>query len=350
MAVKRLPFHSLVALVLLLVPAYAPGQTPLAGTPDYPTPRMAPDRPVIGAPAAEAQVFSTDFVEWDKNQQSGKGQAEGDPPDLTLWNFFSAGWDEEFTRRESEGRAPDLALLRVQTNFMEREFRTNYFFQNNIHSKTNKNLTDLDAFLAYAFNRRFMLEVFANYQWLDTRTGHDLDGAAARLVGRVQLISTADSSYTFNFQVTAPNRGTGEHQTTFSYGMAGFEDLTKLGLYRVGLYGSFLFDSFAGPHAPGARLNDVQYDITIAKTWTDPRTPLIGNFTTFVENFAQTDLDGNNSGHTLVTITPGIRFNLGKLPGIKLGLDNWLMGGVDIPVSGPKPWDATYRFTYIKNF
>jgi hypothetical protein len=28
----------------------------------------------------------------------------------------------------------------------------------------------------------------------------------------------------------------------------------------------------------------------------------------------------------------------------------WLLWGVEIPVAGPKPWDAIYRFTYIKNF
>jgi hypothetical protein len=50
-----------------------------------------------------------------------------------------------------------------------------------------------------------------------------------------------------------------------------------------------------------------------------------------------------------VEVTPGIRFNLGKINGINLGLDNWLMAGVDIPNAGPKPWDAIYRFTYIKN-
>jgi hypothetical protein len=38
------------------------------------------------------------------------------------------------------------------------------------------------------------------------------------------------------------------------------------------------------------------------------------------------------------------------MPGVKFGIDNWLMFGVDVPVSGPRPWDATFRFTYIKNF
>ncbi len=280
-----------------------------------------------------------------------EGKEEQPPGELGLWNFFSAGWDEEFTRRKSEDRAPDLALLRVQTNFMEREVRLNYFYESGIRSKTQARIDNLDYFIAYAFNRRFMLEVLGNEQWVDNR-GKTVDtyGAAPRLIGRLQLISTEDHSYSTNFQVISPNPSIGSHQTTFSYGLAGFEDLTRFGLYRVGLYGSALFDSFDGPHARGARLNDVQYDFTIAKTLTRPDTPLIGNFTIFVENFAQTDLDGSNSGHTLVSLTPGVRFNLGKLPGIKLGLDNWLMFGTDIPVCGPRPWDAIYRFTYIKNF
>jgi hypothetical protein len=331
------------AAVLLILVAAVPWTDARAQSPspsptilDYSTPRDPNTQSVLSDAACAG----------------GEGHASSSdtPQDLTLRNFFSAGWDEEFTRRESEGRAPDLALLRVQTNFMERELRVNYFFQNNIHIANRENLNNLDAFLAYAFNRRFMLEVFGNYQWLDTRKGPDEDGATARLVGRVQLISTEDSSYSFNFQTIAPDRGIGEKQTTFSYGLAGFEDLTRVGLYRVGLYGSFLFDTLAGPHAKGAALDDVQYDITLAKTLTDPKTPFIGNFTLFVENFAQTILDGEHAGRTNFTITPGVRFNLGKLPGIVLGLDNWLMAGVDIPLAGPKPWDATYRFTYIKNF
>ena len=275
-----------------------------------------------------------------------------EPQDLTLWNFFSAGWNEDFTRRDSEGRAPDLALLRVQTNFMEREVRINYSYENNVTSKKTANINDLDYFIAYGFNRRFMLEVFGNEQWLEDRgTTANQSGPAPQFVGRVQLISTANDSYTFNFRVVSPDPAIGSDQTTLSYGFAAFEDLTHyLGLYRVGLYYSALFDSYVGPHEAGSRLNDVQYDVTVAKTLTPGKTPLIGDFTLFVETFAQTDLDGDNAGHTVVTVTPGVRFNLGKLPGIKFGIDNWVMVGVDIPVSGPTPYGAIYRFTYIKNF
>jgi hypothetical protein len=283
----------------------------------------------------------------------GKGHhREDDPPDLTLWNLFTAGWNEEFTRRSSEDRAPDLALLRVQTNFMEREFRVNYASESNVRSKTQKSIDNLDYLVAYAFNRRFMLEVLGNEEWIDGRgKSPDSSGPTARFIGRVQLVSSADTSISFNFQDIAPDNSLGQHQTTLSYGLAGFEDLTHtLGLYRVGLYYSVFFDSLVGPHAVGAKQDDVQYDVTIAKTFTAPDTPFIGNFTLFAETFAQTDLDGTRSGTTLVTLTPGVRFNLGKLKGLNFGIDNWIMGGVDIPVSGPKPYDAIYRLTYIKNF
>jgi hypothetical protein len=272
--------------------------------------------------------------------------------DLTLGNFFSAGWDDEFSRRVRPTGTPDYALLRVQTNFMEREFRVNYFYENNLHSKTRENLTNLDVFIAYAFNRRVMIEVLGNYEWVDGRgKSPDTDGGDPQLIGRVQLIDTLTSSYSFNFRAIAPNRGLGEKQTTFSYGLAGFEDLSaRFNVNRVGLYYSFLFDTFAGPGEKGVRRNDVGYDITIAKTLTDPDFPIFGSFTVFVENFAQTDLDGDNSGHTNFTITPGVRFNLGKVAGVKLGLDNWILAGVDIPLAGPHPWDALYRVSYIKNF
>jgi hypothetical protein len=113
--------------------------------------------------------------------------------------------------------------------------------------------------------------------------------------------------------------------------------------------GDKFFSPFNKPPATFVR-NDVQYDLTIAKTLTPPDTPLIGNFTLFVENFAQTNLDGNHPSTTQVTITPGVRFNLGKLKCNNIGIDNWLLFGVDIPLAGPRAEDAIYRFTYIKNF
>jgi len=239
----------------------------------------------------------------------------------------------------------------VLTNFMEREFRVNNTYQQNINSKTKEYLNSTDAFIAYAFNRRFMIEVLGNYQWLGERKEPDLDGGAPQIIGRVQLVDTDPSSYSFNFKIQAPDRSIGETQTTFNYGLAGFNDLAYfLNLNKTGLYYSFSFDSYAGNHEPGAKLNDVNYAISIARTLLPQETPLLGGFTVFLENYGQTDLNGSESGHTVITLTPGVRFNLGKSDRVLFGKDNWLLFGADIPVTGPHPYDVGWRFSYIKNF
>lgn len=271
--------------------------------------------------------------------------------DLTIWNFFSAGWDDPWAKRERETGTPDFALLRVQTNFMEREFRANAFGEENVNSPKTKNLTDVDDLIAWSFNRRFMIEVTDAYEWIDPRTGDRDGGGLPGMAARFQLVDTESSSYSLNFKAQAANQELGITQTTLSYGIAGFEDLAYyFNLNRVGLYYSFLFDSYSGTAAVGTKTSDVQYDVTVAKTITSPDIPLIGSLTGFVENFAQTDLDGSHNGRTIVSITPGVRFNLGQFDCLKMGSGNWILLGVDLPVSDYRPWDEIYRLTYIKNF
>lgn len=273
------------------------------------------------------------------------------PADLTLGNFFSAGWEDDWQKRQRPTGTPDMALLRVGTNFMEREFRANYFMQQNPGTSDTRALVDFDAFVAWSFNRRFMVETVGIYQWDDPRTGSGKNGGAPAIVGRFQLIDTETSSYAFQLKVTAPNEGLGSSQTTFGYSVAGFEDLGYwLGLDRTGLYYSVLLNNFDGPGAAGAKRNDCAYDVSVARTITDKETPLLGSLTLFVENFAVTDLDGGHAGRTLVSITPGVRFNLGRCERANIGLDNCIVLGVDIPVSTFQPWDVIYRFSYIKNF
>jgi len=233
-------------------------------------------------------------------------RAQGTPAqnlsDLTLSNFFTAGWDQDWAHRSNPDGAPDMALLRVSTNFLEREFRTDFFTQQDVNSPKNRDVNLADALVAYGLDRRFMLSVTSNYQWINSRVNNDVNASSTALGARFQLIDIPGSSYALNLKVTSPAKAVSNDLSTIAYGLAGWEDLTPYGLKRVGLYFSVQGDNYVGPHIPGAKDVDVACDVTLAKTWTAP-TGTLQNFTTFAELYGTTDLDGATSGKTVVTAT-----------------------------------------------
>ena len=68
----------------------------------------------------------------------------------------------------------------------------------------------------------------------------------------------------------------------------------------------------------------------------------LGNFSTFVEAYAKTDLDGPHPGKTSVTLTPGLRCTIAH--------HHVVMLGVDLPLTHPRTFDETFRLTYIYSF
>lgn len=273
--------------------------------------------------------------------ETGGASVETRTP-LTLGNLFSEGWDQPWSHVSDPDAAPDMALLRVQTNFLEREFRFDFYSQQNPHNLAKRDVEFVDGLVAYSFNRRIMIEAVGNYEWDDYRVGRDRNGGDGAFLGRLQLVDVPGASYAFSLRVTPPNDGIGGEQTNASFALAGWHDLTPLGLPRVGLYFHVQEETYIGPGVKGAKRNDMTYDISLAKTWVKPGVPVVGNFTTFVEGYGTTNLDGDKWGSTMVTITPGFRTTLWH--------NNVLMGGVDIPVTGPRPFDAIFRLTYIINF
>jgi len=337
---KATAFRFILTLSLLVISRGAPGQPPTSTEDSTPPSQAQPSAP------SEETAVSPSLAD------PSVVLRQQPLTDLTLDNFFSAGWNDDFARRSRATGTPDLTLLRVQPNLLLRLFRGNFFEETNITSAARRDLTNFDGFIDWGFNRRVMLEVNDVYQWVNARTGHPTaSGGAPGMLGRIQLVDTESSSYCFNFKAVAPNTPLGTTQTTLSYGLAGFEDLAYwFNLNRVGLYYSLTFDSYAGPAAAGTKNDDVQYCVSVAKTITDPEISSSANLTLFVENFAQTDLDGAEAGRTLATITPGLRINFGTCDRIKMGSLNSVIFGTDIPVSEYRPWGAIYRFTYIKSF
>jgi len=275
--------------------------------------------------------------------------APAQPSNLTLFNFFTEGWGEQWTHRETPGGAPDMALLHVQTNFLEREFRFDYYGQHNLSNDSTRTVQFGDALIAYGLDRRFMLEVVGNYAWKNAAPGGtSSDGSSGALVGRVQLVDVPGSSYALNFRVTSPNEGIvpsgvqNNKDTTLFPALAGWQDLTSCGLKRVGLYFSLGEEEYVGPTKAGQKHRDLVYDLSLAKTWTEPTVKCFGNFTTFVEFYNTTNLDGLETGANAANVTPGFR--------VTLFPKNVLMGGIDLPLNTPHDFNETYRLTYIINF
>jgi len=260
---------------------------------------------------------------------------------LTLSNLFSTGWDEPWVKRSRGDGTPDMSLLRVQTNFLAQLFRADYAHQDNLSTASIRATDSLTGTLEYALNRRLMLAVIGNYGWVDSRRSADLDGATGAAFVRLQWVDTAASSVATTLKVAAPNHDLGEKDTTLGFAIAGWHDLAPLGLKRTGLYWHVQEETLAGPVKPGARRNDFTYAVSLAKTWTSPES-LFGNATTFVEAYGKTDLDGKDSGHTVITLTPGVRATFARR--------HIVMAGVDFPLTNPQPFERIFRLTYICSF
>lgn len=292
---------------------------------------------LLASGAASAQEPRT------KSADSYSGASEVALSDLTLGNFFSEGWTQPWAKRERASGTPDMALLKVTTNFLERELRLDYSHTADVKKSRFQSQDLINGLIAYGLDRRIMVEVISNYQWNTPRTGAGVSGAGGGGLVRFQLVDTELNSIAYQVRVAEPNRSIGQTQTSIQNALAGFTDMYPvLGLSRVGLYYSVVYESLTGTRAKGARTSDIAYDVSVAKTWTPPNTPILGNFTTFLEAFATTDLDGATEGHTPVTLTPGLRFWFYP--------ENSFTFGVDIPVTHPKPFANVFRATYILNF
>jgi len=279
-----------------------------------------------------------------------------EPTDLRLFDFFNTGWTENFEDRERAGKAPRLNLFKTRQGFLEREATFNYGFERRA-DQGQFDGQEASIGFEYALNRRFEMDVEPFYTWKRTLGPRDnQSGLQWDLGTRFQLIDTEDTAVNFQLRVLTPQAHLDESQTTLAPLLAGFNDLTKYGLYRTGLYYTFEYDALIGPRgqepespglAPGLRASSaITYSAALAKTLVDPEVPLVGDFTLFVEAFGTTNLNGGQRGDTYFSFTPGIRMNLA-------GREEkawWLQGGVEIPVTGPRPFDMGVRISLIHDF
>ncbi len=104
--------------------------------------------------------------------------ATSDLTDLSLGNLFSAGWNEPWSRRPRPDHTPDLTLLRVQSNMLLRSSRTDYSFEEDTDASVHDHSQFVGELVEYSFNRRLMLAVLGNYQWIRDKDGATRQGGA----------------------------------------------------------------------------------------------------------------------------------------------------------------------------
>jgi hypothetical protein len=268
------------------------------------------------------------------------GHAE--PSDMGLGDFFSNGWSGPWVERHRATK--DMALLRVETAFIETEFRVDFVHSNYRGDSLYTGGYGTKVSLAYAMNRRLHLEVSGVYAWNVLPGEPPVNGAAASAALRFQLVDTAAMNYAFQVELETPNRGIGEGGTAMSYYLAGWQDVSRWipAVGPVGLYYSLKWENVLGDFEPGEAHNYLAWDVSVARSWTPPDLPVVGNFTTFLEAWMETALDGDAAGKLNFTLTPGVRFWF--LP------ENSLILGVDIPLNSGAPYSATWRATYFLGF
>ncbi len=264
------------------------------------------------------------------------------PSDLGILDFFTEGWSQDWVHRHRETR--DMALLKVTTNFLERELRVDYAYTSLLGNARYTGTSFLNTLMAYAVNRRLMLEIIANYQWNVHPGTVPVNGGGGAALVRFQLVDTATASYSAQIRVSAPNKGIGQTQTTFGYSLAGWQDVRAWipAVGRMGLYYSFQYDNLQGPAPATATRNAISYVLSLAETWTHASTPVVGDLTTFLELYGTTPLDGASKGKNVLSLTPGVRFWFVPKSSFTFG--------AELPVSHAPPYSVNWRGTYILNF
>ena len=276
------------------------------------------------------------------NPEIAPAPSSSEAHDLTLGNFFTAGWDQSYSHRESApDSAIDLPLFHATTNYLARCSRTDFYFQNTTVKSGLKNVAYLDEYLDYALNNRLMITAFGNYTWINHETGPNVDGAGAGVMARLQLVDTAASSSSFNFRLDTPDRDLGVHSTGLTTSLNSWQDLTPLGARKFEVFYAIGNQTLAGLQEAGKSRDNLTYDIALGRTWTNASAP-IGKLTTLVEFSGVTQLTGDHRGLSTLTLTPAVEFALARR--------NLIMLGLDVPASHPATYRDTFRVTYLYSF
>ncbi len=151
---------------------------------------------------------------------------------------------------------------------------------------------------------------------------------------RVMLRETENLSLVAELTVQIPTgyRGTGAGQAILTPGVQFWSNFAPKWIAR----GGFNVGVGTNPQAGGTTLLS---QLAVGRVFTPHDTPLFGDFTVYL---SANVFDNVSTGRNTTTLTPGFRTHLGK--------SFYFLGGLNVPVTGPRPYEESATFWIMKVF
>jgi hypothetical protein len=312
-------------------PAEAIGPPKTAGSP---APAI-----VSGPPAAPCvtELPTTQLSCFEVAYESICGPADGPWAPLCC---FSDGWREPWVKPPGRGPggAPRQGWLNSFDGHFTREYHIGYFLSNGVGNGQDEHV-GLFQFQT-PLSRRVWVGV--DVPFVVALTGgqgtNQTDFGDISITPRVMLHETEGQSISagLGFRIPTENRSTGGDQTSLFPHIQFWQDAGDGWTVRGG-FGVEVPMNNRDADPDGILVSN----LAIGRTITEHDATPFGDFAYYVSfNMRNTIADGNTS--TFVSATPGIRTHLGN--------NLFFLAGVEVPLTGPKPFDQRFLLLFVKGF
>jgi hypothetical protein len=263
--------------------------------------------------------------------------------ELSLGSLFTEGWDEPWASPPAgEGGAPRQGWLNAYDGVFYRLGIATFNFANDFNQ--NGNLYAGGVTLYTPFNRRFELRTDIPSAISNKGGGDEYEVSPNDLqfTPRLLLSETRNFTQSFNVTLRVPtgdvDNGTGVAAVTPSYE---FWANAWQGLVLRGGVGVFVPYGGQSRNEAGARTT-VLGNLAVGYYFTAHDSVPFGDLVWYVSSNLAQLTEGPGSKTTTVTLTPGFRTHLGA--------DWYLLGGVDVPVTEPEPFNYQVLSGIMKVF
>ncbi len=270
---------------------------------------------------------------------------------MRFGTLFDEGWDEPWVAppsspggpaRQGWLNAPDgdfyrLGYLTYGFSDIHKHEATGHLFESTLYTPLSRRLMLITNTPFIRANENLGTGPFRSHRRGGGR-GRGPEGEAGpgdvTLTPRVMLIETSDFSMVAQTSVRLPTGQTStEGQMILTPALQFWSNPFTRWTVRGGAGVDVGLNRAAGnAHFLG--------QTAVGYTFTDHDVPLVGDFTPYVSGLVDADL--TDSSNTLATVTSGFRNHIGG--------DWYLLGALEIPVTGTRTFDSRTSFAIMKNW